>query len=29
MLSKELGDGDLVREPEKGGPGGMKGGHKS
>jgi HlyD family secretion protein len=31
-LSKELGDGDIVREPEQGGPGGpggMKGGRKS
>jgi HlyD family secretion protein len=28
-LSKELNNGDAVREPEKGGPGGMKGGRKS
>jgi HlyD family secretion protein len=29
-LSKELSDGDVVREPEQGpGPGGMKGGRKS
>ncbi|MCP3105240.1 efflux RND transporter periplasmic adaptor subunit [Myxococcus sp. K15C18031901] len=28
-LSKELNDGDIVREPEQAGPGGMKGGRKS
>jgi HlyD family secretion protein len=28
-LSKELGHGDIVREPDQGGPGGMKGGRKS